>query len=115
MKNKYILLLIISFCFSYENTWSTTRFEYWWNSSFNSMQYREPISFIPYKLKIGKFYYGGNNYIKQVIGDGLNDRHDMSGSLTVSGSSISLNNYSIKVCGINNNMNVGIPNYSKSK
>jgi len=65
--------LLISFISSKDYGWSTTRFEYWWNSTFNTMQYRVPINFIPYKIKIGKFYYGGNDYIKQVIGNGLND------------------------------------------
>ena len=69
MKNKYILLLIISFSFSYENTWSTTRFEYWWNSNINKSLFRESISFIPYKIKVGYYQYGGekfwDNFIEQ--------------------------------------------------
>ena len=67
MKNKYILFLIISFSFSYENTWSTTRFEYWWNSNINKSLFRESISFIPYKIKVGYYQYGGENYWNDFI------------------------------------------------
>ena len=76
MKNKYILLLIISFCFSYENTWSTTRFEYWWNSKINKSLFRDPISFIPYKIKLGYYQYGGLEFWNNVI--------DQADSLTLS-------------------------------
>jgi len=62
MKKKYILLLLVSFSFSYENTWSTTRFEYWWNSKINKSLFREPVSFIPYKIKLGYYNYGGMKY-----------------------------------------------------
>ena len=76
MKNKYILLLIISFCFSYENTWSTTRFEYWWNSKINKSLFRDPISFIPYKIKLGYYQYGGLEFWNNLI--------DQTDSLTLS-------------------------------
>ena len=62
MKKKYILLLLVSFSFGYENTWSTTRFEYWWNSKINKSLFREPVSFIPYKIKLGYYNYGGMKY-----------------------------------------------------
>ena len=76
MKNKYILLLIISFCFSYENTWSTTRFEHWWNSKINKSLFRDPVSFIPYKVKLGYYQYGGLEFWNNII--------DQADSLTLS-------------------------------
>ena len=66
LKRSIYILLFISILFPYENRWATTRFEHWWNENFNSMLYREPFSFIPYKIKIGKFYYGGNDFWSQV-------------------------------------------------
>ena len=62
MKIKFIILFFISFIFSYENTWSTTRFEYWWNSKINKSLFRESIKFLPYKIKIGNYNYGGWDY-----------------------------------------------------
>ena len=52
---------------SQEDRWTTTRFEHWWSTTFNSMLYREPFKFIPYKIKLGKYYYGGDDYWKQII------------------------------------------------
>ena len=66
LKRLIYILLFLSILFPYNNQWATTRFEQWWNEKFNSMIYREPFSFIPYKIKIGKFYYGGNDFWSKV-------------------------------------------------
>jgi len=56
-----------------ENRWATTRFEEWWNSKFNSLLYREPFTFIPYKIKLGTYNYGGNDYWEQIFSEGSTD------------------------------------------
>ena len=66
LKRLIYILLFLSILFPYNNQWATTRFEQWWNEKFNSMIYREPFSFIPYKIKVGKFYYGGNDFWSKV-------------------------------------------------
>ena len=78
MKKKFLLILLLSFLFSSDKHWSTTRFESWWNSKFNSMQFREPVTFIPYHIKIGKFYYGGPKYIEDVFESGISDTLEVS-------------------------------------
>ena len=40
-----------------------TRFENFWRRTFKQMTFREPISFMPYNLKIGSFIYGGDDYL----------------------------------------------------
>ena len=40
-----------------------TRFENFWRRTFKQMSFREPISFMPYNLKIGYFTYGGDDYL----------------------------------------------------
>tara|TARA_Y100000590_G_C15690025_1_gene1003092 strand:- start:424 stop:2205 length:1782 start_codon:yes stop_codon:yes gene_type:complete len=69
MKRSFFYLLLFtsfaSFLFSYENKWATTRFERWWNSKFSTMQFRQPFTFQPYKIKIGTFYYGSNNFYEE--------------------------------------------------
>ena len=67
IKRFIYILLIISPLMSQEDRWTTTRFEHWWSTTFNSMLYREPFKFIPYKIKLGKYYYGGDDYWKQII------------------------------------------------
>ena len=61
----FYLFLFTTFLFSFEDKWATTRFERWWNSKFNTMQFREPFTFQPYKIKIGTFYYGGNDFCEE--------------------------------------------------
>ena len=78
MLNRLIyILLFISFLLPYDNKWATTRFEQWWNEKFSSMIYREPFSFIPYTIKLGKFYYGGSDFWSQVD---LNKNFDLDSS-----------------------------------
>ena len=68
-KNCLVIIVFFSLCFSSSNSWSSTRFEYWWNSSFNTMQFREPISFIPYRIKLGNYLFGGSGFFSDnVIG-----------------------------------------------
>ena len=69
----FYIFLFSSFLFSYEDKWATTRFERSWNSKFNTMQFRQPFSFVPYKIKVGSFYYGGDNYFKQFFNDTYED------------------------------------------
>ena len=61
-------LFLLSILISSEDRWSTTRFEHWWNSKFNTMKFREPFSFIPYKIKIGNFYFGGKDFWESATG-----------------------------------------------
>ena len=61
----FIIYFGFTFIFSNEVTWSTTRFEHWWNDNFNSTIFREPITFAPYKFKIGSFIYGGDDFWNQ--------------------------------------------------
>jgi hypothetical protein len=76
IKRFIYILLIISSLMSQENRWSTTRFEHWWDSTFKSMLFREPFKFIPYKIKLGKYYYGGNDYWDQIISVGNTDLNE---------------------------------------
>ena len=74
MKKLFIIFfLILTFIFSDETTWSSTRFEHWWNKNFNSMTFRNSFSFMPYRIKIGSFQYGGDDYWKQVFSEDSND------------------------------------------
>ena len=66
MKNKYyIIILLLSFSFSEKSNWATTRFETFWKKNFTQMIYREPITLLPYDIKIGYLKYGGDDYYKQ--------------------------------------------------
>ena len=40
----------------------STRFEKFWKKSFNKMNFRQPITFMPYVIKIGHYSYGGKDY-----------------------------------------------------
>ena len=40
----------------------STRFEKFWKKNFNKMNFREPIKFMPYIIKVGHYSYGGNDY-----------------------------------------------------
>ena len=74
MKKLFIIyFLVLTFAFTEETTWSSTRFENWWNQNFNSMNFREPFSFMPYRIKIGTFQYGGDDYWRQVFSEDSND------------------------------------------
>ena len=42
------------------------------------MQFREPISFIPYKINLGTFYYGDDDYFNTVTSNGIIDTLDVS-------------------------------------
>ncbi len=74
MKKLYLIFFLgITFLLSDENRWSSTRFEHWWNKNFNSMSFREPFSFMPYKIKVGTFQYGGDDFWKQFFSEGITD------------------------------------------
>ncbi|MBI45533.1 MAG: hypothetical protein CMG66_05155 [Candidatus Marinimicrobia bacterium] len=88
LKRLIYILLFLSILFPYNNEWATTRFEQWWNQNFNSMLYREPFSFIPYKIKLGKFYYGGNDFWSKVD---LNKNFDLGESPFKTENSIDFN------------------------
>ena len=71
MKKLYfIIFLAITFIYSDETRWSSTRFEHWWNKKFNSTIFRESFSFMPYRIKVGTFQYGGDDYWKQYFSEG---------------------------------------------
>ena len=69
----FIIYFGFTFIFSNEVTWSTTRFEHWWNDNFNSTIFREPLTFAPYKFKIGSFIYGGDDFWNQYFDEGTSD------------------------------------------
>ena len=74
MKKLYLIFFLgITFVFSDENRWASTRFEHWWNRNFNSMTFREPFSFMPYRIKIGTFQYGGDDFWEQIFSKGSSD------------------------------------------
>ena len=67
--NKYILILLVLFNFSFasRNEWSSTPIDNFINNHFRKMTFREPVYLIPYDLKFGLFTYGGNDYFKNVF------------------------------------------------
>ena len=68
-----ILLFILDFGISQNAIVEETRFENFWRRTFKQMSFREPVSFMPYNLKIGYFTYGGDDYLDNwnniLIGD----------------------------------------------
>ena len=78
MKNKliYMILIFSSFVLSDERSYSTTTFDYLWNSTFKRLKFRDPISFSPFELRVGVLSYGGSDYwdsniIKTELGSSL--------------------------------------------
>jgi len=65
MKYIYHIIILLSFIYPTESDWATTRFETFWKKNFTQMQYRDPITFLPYDIKIGYLRYGGDAYYKQ--------------------------------------------------
>ena len=68
MKNIKIYIIVVIAIFNIavsENYFvEQTRFENFWKRTFKQMTFREPISFMPYNLKVGYFFYGGSGYLK---------------------------------------------------
>ena len=62
-----IVSLLINFLFCTRQDWSSTPIDYFFNTNFNKMIFRNPIYLIPYDLKIGIFNYGGPGYYNQVM------------------------------------------------
>ena len=61
-----ILFILISPITSFEiDDLYSTRFEKFWTKNFNKMNFRDPIQFIPYTIKIGYSSYGGKDYWKK--------------------------------------------------
>ena len=62
---KYIIATIIIFNIATSQSYFTeqTRFENFWKRTFKQMTFREPISFMPYNIKVGYFIYGGDGYL----------------------------------------------------
>ena len=65
IKKATSILLLSCSLFSQMETWHTTRFEKFWFSKFHDLKFREPITFIPFNVKIGYIKYGGENYLHQ--------------------------------------------------
>ena len=63
LKKTFLVIILISTVLSQMQTWHTTRFEKFWFSKFHDMKFREPITFIPFNIKIGYIKYGGENYL----------------------------------------------------
>ena len=74
MKKLYVLIFLgITLLLPDESRWASTRFEHWWNRNFNSMIFREPFSFMPYRIKVGTFQYGGDDFWKQIFSESSSD------------------------------------------
>ena len=65
LKKISLVIILSSTVLSQMETWHTTRFEKFWFSKFHDMKFREPITFIPFNVKIGYIKYGGENYLHQ--------------------------------------------------
>jgi hypothetical protein len=65
----FIIILFIYPLLSEQSDWATTRFEKYWQQSFNKMIFRDPVNFSPYSIKIGYYNYGGKNFFSKL---GLN-------------------------------------------
>ena len=83
-----VFFLGITFIFSDESRWASTRFEHWWNRNFNSMIFKEPFSFMPYRIKIGTFQYGGDDFWKQIFSE---DSSDLNNSPFVTDGEVEFN------------------------
>ena len=57
-----IIIVCASVLLAKEQTWTTTTFDYYWNSLLRRNIYREPISFTPFDIRIGQLTYGGSDY-----------------------------------------------------
>ena len=73
LKIIYIGFLIISLLFSEEKSWATTTFEYYWNSGFNRIRFREPVNFSPFEARAGYLTYGGSDYWDNLTSTDLGD------------------------------------------
>ncbi len=62
LKFIYVFILVSSFLFPEESSWSTTTFEYYWNLGFNQARFREPVNFTPFEVRTGYLTYGGSDY-----------------------------------------------------
>ena len=78
IRKPLLIILFFSFFYPQNRDWSSTRFEKLWNTSFNQMQFREPISFVPYKINLGTFYYGDDDYFNTFTSNGIIDTLDIS-------------------------------------
>jgi len=62
LKFIHIFILVSSFLFSEESSWSTTTFEYYWNLGLHQARFREPVNFTPFEVRTGYLTYGGSDY-----------------------------------------------------
>ena len=58
----YIILIFGSILVAKEETWTTTTFDYFWNTALRRNIYREPVSFTPFEIRVGQLTYGGSDY-----------------------------------------------------
>ena len=65
MKKKHtiVLLFFLSLLLSQNRILDETRFENFWRRTFKQMTFRDPVSFMPYNIKIGYFSFGGVGYL----------------------------------------------------
>ena len=54
--------IVLNFILFGQESWNTNLVDYAWNKTFNSMMFREPITFTPFELRGGYFHYGGPDY-----------------------------------------------------
>ena len=66
MKKNILILIFFNLLISGIDDIYETRFEKFWKTTFNKMNFREPISIVPYNLKIGYYNYGGDDYWENI-------------------------------------------------
>ena len=58
----YVFIVAFNFILSEERSWNTTPFDRIWNKTVHPMMYRDPIVITPFDIRIGQFYWGGQDY-----------------------------------------------------
>lgn len=70
----HIFLLVFTVLTGQEQHWNTTPFDRIWNKVVHPMMFRDPLLITPFDIRVGQFYYGGEDYwksfrISQPFGD----------------------------------------------
>jgi len=58
----HIILFCTSLLFTEERSYTTTTFDYLWNTTLKRLKFRDPVSFTPFELRVGVLSYGGSDY-----------------------------------------------------
>ena len=65
MKKHFKILAIFLFSFTFSEDFESTRFEKIWKKTFRRMNFRNPVSYFPYDIKIGYYAFGDSDYWKK--------------------------------------------------